>query len=270
MRVKYYGWSGISFQFDDTWLGFDPTKAPSPGAGPERVVVCVSHGHPDHFQGASELSRSSDGQLLARTFVVSTPPVIRRLARGRLRNLHAMRTDEATDIGGIKIEGFWWDHMSLLPPESELRAQYLRQFMAHPLALARIAAGGLGAPLQAPTLGFTVTLPDGTVIVNYGEGLHRLTSPERMADIAQRYRPDVLCAAIEPEDADDFAEWLSIIDAPVVLIHEAHRPWRDAFALPHVNLERFGAELNERLPATQVIPLSQPGVELDLECEARS
>lgn len=265
MHLTYEGWSGLWFRHGGTWLGFDPAQAPPPNAGPDRVIVCVSHGHPDHFEGARELSRSSELPLLARSHVVSTPPVIRRLSRARLRHLHALRGGESTEVDGVRVHGFWWDHMTLLPPERDLRAIYLQKFLSHPFALANVALHGLGSPIAAPTLGFVVELPDGPIILNYGEGLHRNTDPRQVEEVSRRYQPDVLCLAVEPEDLEAVATWVSVLDAPIVLVHEAHRPWRDAFGLPHVHLQSFCAEMSARLGSRRVIPLARPGTALDLE-----
>jgi hypothetical protein len=136
--------------------------------------------------------------------------------------------------------------MPLLPPGIGAKITYAANVLSRPIAFMRVALSGLRLPMRAPMLGFRVVFPDGRSVLNYAEGLHRLTDPREVESVAQRLPADVLMFAVEPDDVAAIPRWIEMLSPSSVILYEAHRPWREVFGLPYVDLEVFSAELSAR------------------------
>ncbi len=254
MKLTYHGWSGISLNRDDVQIGFDLMNYPSKG---KDVVLCVSHGHPDHVGAIHAMSMRQDPQFEARTHVLSSREILRAVANEKNgpRHLHEMQPGDVIKLAGAEFTCFSWQHMSLLPPGLRPKFAYVRSLLSHPFGLARVGLEGLGHPLRAPTLGFGVRFSGGCTVVNYGEGLHRRTNIREVREIAQHFSPQVVLFAVEPEDTEIIPRFLRVLGPETICIYEAHRPWREMFELPCVDLEHYAKVLRKLLPHVSVIPL---------------
>lgn len=267
MEITYHGWSGVSLNRDQVHFGFDLMTPPSGSTGSDGVVLCFTHGHPDHVGAVRSMSKQHDSELEARTHVVSSREVLRAIAgeENGPRHLHAMRAGDQIELAGAEIECFDWTHMSLLPPGLRPKLAYVRSLLSHPFGLARIGLEGLGHPLRAPMLGFGVRFDDGLTVLNYGEGLHRHTDIDDVRRVAKRFSPQVVLFAVEPEDTEVIPKFLEILDPDVAFIYEAHRPWRELFELPWVDLDDYAGTLGERFPGVNVIPLVEADTAVEVE-----
>lgn len=140
----------------------------------------------------------------------------------------------------------------------------MASLLRHPVPFVRIAASEIRLPMRAPTLGFQVRFPGGRTLLNYSEGLHRLTDPAEVEAVARRLSTDVLLFAVEPEDVEAIPRWVRVLGSPEVILYEAHRPWRELFDLPYVDLDDVARELEARVPSARVRTVTLPGQRLEV------
>lgn len=141
--------------------------------------------------------------------------------------------------------------------------------LSRPIDFARIAFAGLHLPLRAPMLGFHITFADGMTVLNYAEGLHRITDPSEVEAVAHELSADALLFAVEPEDVQAIPRWLEMLRPAMVFLYEAHRPWRERFRLPYVDLDAYATELSDRFQHTPFKALATLGRRLSIQSAAR-
>jgi len=253
MEIHYFGWSGITLEHCDTLVGFDlfgeavtwdALKSNQP------ILMCLTHGHPEHAGSLEKLLEAPEARpYLANVHLISSHDVIQHINRNKIlapENVHPVKDSESVTVNGVKITVFDWVHMPLLPPGMREKLEYIFQLLIHPLDLLRIGTLGLSLPMNAPQLGFHLTYPDGKRVLNYSEGVHRLTDRAEVAQIARKLPAEMLFFAVEPDDAEAIPNWVEILAPSDVYIYEAHRPWRDTFHLPFIDLNKYAGELSER------------------------
>jgi hypothetical protein len=225
------------------------------------TVLCLTHGHPEHCGSMRRFLSSANAPLVA-THLVSSAPVVDHVTRGialPAANAHRVKAGERVSIDGASIAVFEWRHMPLLPPGARAKASYAAHVLSRPIEFARVASSGLRLPMRAPMLGFHITFPDGRSVLNYAEGLHRLTDPREAESVASRLPADVLMFAVEPDDVDAIPRWIEMLRPAEVFLYEAHRPWREVFGLPYVDLGVYTAGLSARFGRVRFDSLSRPG-----------
>lgn len=265
MEIQYFGWSGITLRHGDTVIGFDlfgeaVTWEALPNAA--TTILCITHGHPEHCGSLRRFLSAGDARL-DRTRVISSQPVIDHVTRGlnHAVNAHPLTSGASVAIAGVRVSSFEWKHMPLLPPVVRAKTSYAAHVLSRPIEFARVASSGLRLPMNAPMLGFHVVFADGLRVLNYAEGLHRLTDAREVEATAQHLPADVLLFAVEPEDVEVIPRWIEILSPSMVMLYEAHRPWREMFHLPYINLEDYAAELAARFRTIQFVPLVATGVQ---------
>lgn len=266
MQIQYYGWSGITFHHNKTLVGFDlfgDAVTSDVLKRAQTIIICLTHGHPEHAGSLREFLAAPDTQAyLPNIHLISSSEVIHFVNRhGRLpqANTHPINDAESVTVNGIIVTAFEWVHMPLLPPGLREKLEYIFQLLLHPLDLIRIGTLGLRLPMNAPQLGFHITYPDGTRVLNYSEGVHRLTNPEEVRQVAARLPADMLFFAVEPDDRAAIPRWIEMLAARDVYIYEAHRPWRDLFHLPYIDIDEYARHLSEQFPEGTFSGLTRVG-----------
>ncbi len=266
MEIRYFGWSGVTIQQADVLVGFDlfgDAVTWEIADDTAATILCLTHGHPEHCGSLRHFLTVPEARPhLATTHLVSSPDVVRHITRGGVLppdRAHSVSDGESTTIGSVQVMAFTWQHLPLLPPGIGPKIAYAAHLLSHPIELVRIGLGGLGLPMNAPTLGFHITFPDGSTVLNYAEGLHRLTDPHEVESVARTLPAEVLLFAVEPEDVDAIPGWLEILHPSRVYLYEAHRPWRELFRLPYLDLDVYAEELSARFPEMQFSALTRPG-----------
>lgn len=272
MEIEYHGWSGVSLDFDAAAVGFDLGAGTASALEPEdESILCVTHGHPDHCGLLQE--RAEAGEVFSGT-VISSPAVVDHFAsRGVVDPERAVAADrfDTFRLRGVRISTFLWEHMPLLPPGIVDKGTYLGHILSRPLSAVDVVTSGLGLPLFGPTLGFYVEPPDEPSVLNYAEGLHRLTDPTEVESVGERFPdPDVLLSAVEPEDTDAVPRWIADLNPSRAFIYEAHRPWREQFGLEAVDLADYADALTRDLEGIRVEALVEPGTSFSVCSEGRS
>ncbi len=272
MEIRYFGWSGLTIQHQNLRIGFDlfgdavnwrdlPTAL--------TTILCVTHGHPEHCGSLRQFLHSPDGvSHRPNTHVVSSTPVIQYLTRAASpspEHYYCVENAASLHIAEAELSAFKWTHMPLLPPGMLPKAGYLAHLAAHPVDLLQIGLSGLSLPANAPTLGFYIRFPDGRTVLNYAEGLHRLSDPAEVQAVAGQFPAEILAFAVEPDDIDAIPHWVEILHPSTVILYEAHRPWRDLFGLPYLDLKRFAETLSEHFPAMAIMGLTDVGQHITLD-----
>ncbi len=266
MKIQYHNWSGITLKHDNTLVGFDlfgESVSWDILQEAQTIVICLTHGHPEHAGSLRAFLEAPEAQpYLSNIHLISSLPVIRHINRHDIlstANVHPLQDGEHITLNGMTISAFQWIHMPLLPPGFGEQVKYIFQLLTHPIDLIRIGVMGLRLPMNAPQLGFHITYADGTRVLNYSEGVHRLTKSQEIEQIAQRLPSDILFFAVEPDDALIIPQWVEILGAKEVFIYEAHRPWRDTFHLPFIDLNQYAQELTTRFPKHRFNALTKIG-----------
>lgn len=266
MQIKYFGWSGIALLHDNTLIGFDlygEKVTWNALKGNQPIILCLTHGHPEHAGSLRKFLQAPEAQAyLPNVHLISSPEVVNHInRRGILApdNVHPVRDGDTVMIDGVKVTPFTWVHMPLLPPGLRQKLEYILQLCLHPVDLVRIGLSGLRLPMNAPQLGFHIAYPDGTTVLNYSEGVHRLTDPREVQEIAQKLPADILFFAVEPDDVRAIPRWVEILAPKEVFLYEAHRPWRDLFHLPFIDLYGYARELSQGFPQIMFDALVIPG-----------
>lgn len=264
MEIRYFGWSGVTVKHDDVLVGFDlfgkAVKWDSL-AGAAKTILCVTHGHPEHFGSLRQFLAAPEAQL-STTHVVASRSIIDYLARAvslPAANAHRLEADSHILLGDARVSAFSWAHMPLLPPRIGPKITYAAHLLSHPHAFMRIALGGLGLPMRAPMHGFHITFTNGCRVLNYAEGLHRLTDLREVERVASKLPAEVLLFAVEPDDLEAIPRWLEILNPSRVFMYEAHRPWRELFKLPYIDLDAYASQLSTRFADMQFNSLVQEG-----------
>lgn len=265
MDVQYFGWSGIAVKQDDALVGFDlfGDAVTWDALGDARVITfCLTHGHPEHVGSLRGFLAGPTAQdRRARIHVVSSPKVLDYINRGELvpaSNVHRINAGEQVTIEDLRISAFAWRHESLLPPGLQTKASYVARLVRHPVTLGRIGIAGLRKPLGAPTLGYHVIFSDGSAVLNYSEGLHRHTDADEVASVARELPAGTVLFGVEPEDTDVLPRWIEMLQPKTACLYEPHRPWRDIFGLPHVDLDQYSRQLTTRIHGVDCRALTEP------------
>ena len=264
MEIRYFGWSGITVREGDVLVGFDlfgDAVTWDAIGDAATIILCLTHGHPEHAGSMRELL-AAPGARLDGVHLVSSPDVVAHVNKDGLLSdarVHGIADGETITVAGVELTTFIWQHMPLLPPGIWPKVEYAFQLLSHPFDLVQIGLSGLRLPANAPTLGFHVVFADGTRVLNYAEGLHRMTNPDEVATNAARFPAETLLFAVEPDDTADIPRWVDALGPSRAYLYEAHRPWRELFGLPYVDLDDYAVELAERLPDTDFAALTEPG-----------
>ncbi len=264
MEIHYLGWSGLTFRDGGTMVVFDPfgEAAGWDALGDAScIILCATHGHPEHV-GSLKALLAEMGTRRSHVHVVSSPAVLRHLGLPGLlpaEQVHPVQVGDRVSISGTQMEAFAWRHMTLLPPGLGAKGRYALALLRHPAAALRIGLDGLHSPLRAPTLGYHVTFASGATVLNCSEGAHRATPLREMEALGQRLPSDLVTFAVEPEDVDAIPSLLRQLQTTTAVLYEAHRPWRDRFGLPIVDLASYRRALADEVPELRVIALTKPG-----------
>lgn len=266
MKIQYLNWSAITLNHDNLLIGFDlfgDAVTPNILEEAQTIVLCLTHGHPEHAGSLQAFLEAPNARAyLPNIHLVSSLEVIRHINRHGIlapENVHPVTDGEGVTIAGVTVTVFTWVHMPLLPPDLREKLAYIIQLLKHPLDLIHIGTLGLRLPMNAPQLGFHIAYPDGSTVLNYSEGVHRLTDAREVEQVARNLPADMLFFAVEPDDAEIIPRWVEMLAPKEVYVYEAHRSWRDLFHLPFIDLDNYARKLSERFETVAFSALTRTG-----------
>ncbi|MCC6573317.1 MAG: hypothetical protein IT462_05940 [Planctomycetes bacterium] len=244
--LAYQGWSGfvLSHPADGAPMIFDPS--PDVKLAPAPAVFAITHGHPEHVQGALLHLRRRDREPVT---VIASPAICGHFYRRSARNDDRFMPVAAGDVveaAGWKIRVFGWKHMGLIPPECRPALKLLGRLLAHPICAARVGWQGFVAPKHQPMLGFRIQSEGLGPTVYLGEGLHRQTTAAALSEALGDEPVQSLIAGIEPEDAHCIGALLAGRAIERLMLFEPHRDWRTRFGMEQANLPELAAALRRQ------------------------
>ena len=262
--IRYFGWSGLSLEADGRKLLFDPFFREYCGAKwfsladfTPADVVCLTHGHEEHFLDAPEIIRATDALVVGSPSVCGFLKWRRRIPAQRLLALHEF---ESVTAAGFKITAFHWKHRDI----NLYRALTKAVFAGNATQLSWAWSSATRAPFYSPYVGFHVELPDGRTVLNYNEGFNSKMTDREIEALGRRFRTDVLLAGMQLDFVDDIARGVAALRPDIVVLYPPHdkfhqmmgavsRPWAD-----------FADAARRARPEARIV-VAEPGTRLELD-----
>ena len=167
-NIRYHGWSSTPIECHPKALFFAPVYPPYCGAKWSTLddylgadVICVTHGHEEHFLDTPDLLRRTAAT------VVSSPTVCRFLKR---RNkipegqLYPVAFGQPASVAGFRITTFAWKHRDInlykaMAKDDDAWATYLQEWVFgvadHDQYLEKVGAAHLASIGANSIIGYT-------------------------------------------------------------------------------------------------------------------
>lgn len=256
-RIRYHGWSSLVIEGPQGALAFDPFFRPYCDANWSTLkhytdvrVVCLTHGHQEHYLDCHRLVGAHGAKF------VSSPKACDHIHRRygiALSDTVPVECWQSVELSGFRITPFLWHHRDISP----LRAVWRKGHVIKGLKWAWDAL--YQSPFAAPFYGFHVVLPDGTTIVNYGEGLNSKFVPAEAREIVTRLgTPDILIAGAQCFFAEHVAAGAKEIGARTVILHHPHEKMFEMIGATSASPAEFVNAVRAAVPQAQVFHVS-PG-----------
>ncbi|GAP36740.1 MBL fold metallo-hydrolase [Piscinibacter sakaiensis] len=262
--VKYYGWSAIELRAHGKSIFFDPFFRPYCGAHwfdlgdfAHADLVCVTHGHEEHFLDVPQVLKESGARAIA------TPSVCRFLARrNKLPQAQLLPGEwgQTVRADGFAIGLFPWKHRDI----NLVKAMTKAVFHGNATQLSWAWSSATNAPFYSGYTGFHVTLPDGSTVLNYNEGFNSKTTDEDLAQLKRQHpRVDVLLAGMQLFFIEDVVRGVKALAPKVVFLYPPHEKFHEMMEVKSAAWEDFAAAIRSECPQVQVV-LAYPGTVMDL------
>ncbi len=262
--IKYYGWSALELRAQGKSIFFDPFFRPYCGVHWYDVqdfahadLVCVTHGHEEHFLDVPAVLRASQAR------VVATPAVCRFLERRNkmpAARLLPASWGESVRADGFKIGLFPWKHRDL----NLFKAMTRAVFRGNTTQLSWAWSSATNAPFYSSYTGFHVELPDGTTVLNYNEGFNTKMTDQDMADLKQQFpRIDVLLAGMQLYFIDDVVRGVQALQPKAVVLYPPHEHFHKMMEATSAPWSDFADAIRRQCPGVQVV-VATPGTVMGL------
>jgi L-ascorbate metabolism protein UlaG (beta-lactamase superfamily) len=247
--VKYFGWSSmVVTSATNGDLVFDPFFAPDYGTYwsdlndySNVTVVCVSHGHHEHYTDAYKVA-SRTGAV-----IVAPPRVCQHLEKHFAvprEQLVPLNNGDTVTVCGYSITPFPWYHRKI---------NYIKFFMGRFLTGFRFALTNLlHTPLDTPFSGFMVVTPEGTRILNFSEGMNDKMPSAEVAALGNRYHPDVVVGGYQLTYERDVARCFKESGAPKGILFHPHEKLFSLMKLHSTPVEVVCERIKEVAPEMEI------------------
>lgn len=264
VRIRYFGWSSLLVEARNGTIAFDPFYRPYCGAQWSSLsdylhadIVCLTHGHEEHFLDAPELVRASGATVVASASICRFLRRRRGIPESQLRPAPFAKP---IDIRGFRITTFGWKHRDINLPGAFTRAV----FGGNATQLKWFWSSATQAPFYAPYTGFHVQLPDGVSILNYNEGFNSKMTDEEIRALGRRFRVDVLLAGMQLDFTADVARGVAALSPRVVMLYPPHEKFHEMMGAKSAPWRDFAAAAQAAAPSARVV-VAEPGTVLDLD-----
>jgi hypothetical protein len=252
--LRYFGWSSFSFESGGGTILFDPLYRKLFGRAWSSLddfrsakVICVTHGHFDHYVDVAAVQKQTDA------VVVSSHKVCEHLRAKygvRSQKLIAVEPFQEIDVCGFRITPFEWGHrevrMSTFLRKGVLKAAFLPMIQFAWLNL-------VSAPFNAPYLGFHVVDSSGMRLTNYCEGFSDAMDIEGIRQLARRLTTDVMIAGAQLNFEEHVAKGVAAMSPRTVVLFHPHEIFFERLGLKSSSAETFASAVRRVLPQTEVI-----------------
>ena len=258
VRITYFGWSTLSIEAPNGVLFFDPFCRRFCGAQwftlddlGDPDVVCITHGHEEHYRDAPDIVRRSGARVVATPAVCGYMRWRNRVPRHQLTPISFA---EPLDAGGFRISAFPWKHRDINVYAAVLQAL----FQGNATRLAWAWSSFVNAPFYSAFTGFHVELPGGLSVLNYNEGFNTKMTDAEIAALGRRFRPHVLLAGMQFHFVEDVARGAAALNPPIVVLYPPHEKFHKMMGATMAPWEDFAAAVRARLPDSVVV-IARPG-----------
>jgi hypothetical protein len=244
--ITYFGWSSFVIESSGVKLAFDPLYRElyegswsSLDDYRELDVVCITHGHYDHYIDVPLILQNSHAMAVSSEQVCSHLERKYGIPSNRLRSV---RPGELIRIKGFEICPFSWGHREIsykrFFKEGLLRAQILPTLQFAWLNF-------MGSPFTAPFYGYVIQHHSGLKVMNYCEGFNDTMDLDGIHSLREKYCPDVVLAGAQL----NFQEYLTsgikaLLPKKAILFHP-HQPMFSKLGLVSTPTQAFADRLNE-------------------------
>jgi L-ascorbate metabolism protein UlaG (beta-lactamase superfamily) len=251
-KIRFYGWSSFVIEGPNGALAFDPFFRPYCGADWSTLadyadvrVVCLTHGHQEHYLDCHRVVKAYGAKF------VSSPAAcdhIRRRYGVAASDTLPTECFQTTEVLGFRITPFTWHHRDISPARAVWRK-------GHVIKGLKWAWDALyQSPFAAPFYGFHVVLPDGTTLVNYGEGMNSKFVPAEAREVVNRLgKPDILIAGAQCFFAQHVADGAREVGARTVILHHPHEKMFKMIGAKSSTPDEFTAAVRAAQPQARVL-----------------
>jgi len=252
-KIHYHGWSSFAVETENGKLVFDPMYRKIFGAqwaGPEDFkdasVICLTHGHYDHYVDAPRILKETDAVVVASSGICSHLSSKYGIKKEKLV---PVKPFQEITISDFVITPFEWGHREVSIPkfikEGLIRAEFLPTLQFAWLNLFKV-------PFNVPYYGFHVKLPDQTGVMNYCEGFSDHMKIETVKALADRFKTDILLAGMQLNFEDHVSRGAAALSPKSVVLFHPHQVLFERLGLKSSPPEKFVEKLNEALPHAKV------------------
>jgi hypothetical protein len=261
-QIQYLGWSTLSIQASNGVLFFDPFFRKFCGAQwftlddlGDPDVICITHGHEEHFRDCPEAIKRSGAQAVATKSICD----YMRWRNGvRPNQLNPISFRDPLEINGFRISAFPWKHRDINVFASVLQAV----FQGNGTKLAWAWSSFINGPFYSAFSGFNVELPNGLKILNYNEGFNTKMTDKEITELGSRFQPDVLLAGMQMHYTEDVARGAAALKPKIVLLYQPHEHFHKMMGATWAPWEDFAKAVQDRLPDSVVV-IATPGMTID-------
>jgi len=254
-KIRYLGWSSVIMQGGQGDLAFDPFFRPYCGADFSTLedfagakVVCVSHGHQDHYLDTPAVVERTGAS------VVSSQEVCDHLHRHYkvpLDKLIPIRPLETKTVAGYTITAFEWRHRDVSYAQGVFGGGLLHGIKWAWTALTKV-------PSFSPCLGFHVAIPGCQSVTNYSEGFTQNLDLDQAREVAARFETDVLIAGANCAFEKFVSEGAAVFRPSTVVLYHPHEKLFEKIKVESTTPEGFVNAVKGLLPSAEVL-YADPG-----------
>ena len=257
-KIKYFGWSSISIESGSRTVVFDPLYSPYCGVQWSSLedyegadLVCVTHGHEEHFLDTPEVLRKTGAKVISSKKVCQFLKERNKIPEAQLV---PVGLNETVEFAGFKITSFSWKHRDINLPRTITKAA----FTLHMPVLKWAWSSLTSSPFYAPFFGFHVELADGTTILNYNEGFNYKMTDEEIREIGRRFKTDVLLGGMQLNFVNDVRRGVAALSPKTVILYPPHEKFHEMMGLPVAPYPEFLEAARKAAPNAQVM-MAEPG-----------
>jgi L-ascorbate metabolism protein UlaG (beta-lactamase superfamily) len=262
-QIRYYGWSALSIETAHGPLYFDPFYRHYCGAQwfeldafKRAKVVCVTHGHEEHFLDTPAVVKASGATVVAHKAVTDYLRWRYRVPAAQLRPVPSGGTVE---VPGFKVSTFTWKHRDI----NLYKALTKAVFHGNATQLSWAWSSATNAPFYSPYTGFHVELPDGTTVLNYNEGFNSKMTDAEITDLGRRFRTDVLLAGMQLNFMADIERGVRALAPKLIVLYPPHDKFHTMMGVTSEPWSRFIDAAQRGAPNAAVIE-AVPGSVIDI------
>jgi len=258
-KLRYLGWSAFEIETQSGSLFFDPVFTNLYGAKwaqkedyLKAKVICVTHGHSDHYNDVSAVAKTTESKI------VSSFEVCKHLQKKRkinLGQLQAISPFQKVQFSGFDITAFEWRHREI---------NFLKLLKADFVTSSKFAFMNLfQVPFNAPYYGYYIEIPGSLRIMNYCEGFSNAMKIDEVRDLGRRLKVDVLIAGAQLNFEDFVALGVEALAPKTVVLFHPHQAMFDRIGLKSSDINVFIDKISNRISDVNII-LAQPMQYIDL------